>query len=111
MTGSESSTVKSLDEARRRTGACGTFRGFFPPPTARQAIVAAVAAAVILVRIFSACAAPYVPADNAQVLERLPTAGNQNLRELRRLHADLARNPGDLALAIRVATQDMSRAR
>jgi hypothetical protein len=73
--------------------------------------VAAVAAAVILAGVFSADAAPYVPADDAQVLERLPTAGNQNLRELRRLHADLARNPGDLALAIRVATQDMSRAR
>ena len=111
MSGPESSTVESLDEARRRTGACGTLRGFLPPLTGRQALVAAVAAAVILAGVFSADAAPYVPADDAQVLERLPTAGNQNLRELRRLHADLARNPGDLALAIRVATQDMSRAR
>jgi hypothetical protein len=103
--------VESLDEARRRAGACGTFRGLFPPHAARQSVVAAVAAAVILARVFSACAAPYVPADDGQVLERLPTAGNQNLRELRRLHADLARNPGDLALAIRVATQDIEAAR
>jgi hypothetical protein len=66
---------------------------------------------VILAGVFSACAAPYLPADDAQVLERLPTAGNQALRELRRLHADLARNPGDLALAIRVATQDIEAAR
>jgi len=70
-----------------------------------------VAAAVTLAGAFSACAAPYLPADDAQVLERLPTAGNQNLRELRRLHADLARNPEDLALAIRVATQDIEAAR
>jgi tetratricopeptide (TPR) repeat protein len=111
MTGPESSTVKALDEARRRRGACGTLGGFFPPHTARQVVVAAVAAAVTLAGAFSACAAPYVPADDAQVLERLPSAGNQNLRELRRLHADLARNPGDLALAIRVATQDIEAAR
>ncbi len=111
MTGLESSIVKSQDEARRRTGACGTLRAFFPPHPARQAVVTAVAAAVILAGLFSAGAAPYVPADGAQVLERLPAAGNQNLRELRRLHADLARNPGDLALAIRVATQDIEAAR
>lgn len=111
MTGSESSTVKSLDETRRRTGACGILRGFFPSVAAREAVVGAVAAAVILARVFSACAAPYVPSDDAQVLERLPTAGNQSLRELRRLHADLARNPGDLALAIRVATRDIETAR
>ena len=103
--------MKSLDEARGRTTACGTLRGFLPQHTARHAVVAAVVAAVLLTGVFSACAVPYVPADDAQVLEHLPTAGNQNLRELRRLHADLARNPGDLALAIRVATQDIEAAR
>lgn len=103
--------AEPLHKARRRIGACGIMPGFFSRHTARQAVVAAVAAAVMLARVSSPYAAPHVPADDAQVLERLPTAGNQNLRELRRLHADLARNPGDLALAIRVATQDIESAR
>jgi tetratricopeptide (TPR) repeat protein len=87
------------------------MHGFFPLPAARRAVVAGVAAAAILAAVFSACAAPYVPTDDAQVLERLPTAGNPNLRKLRQLHADLAHNPRDLALAIRVATQDIEAAR
>jgi hypothetical protein len=70
-----------------------------------------VAAAALVVGAFPATSAPYVPADDAQPLERLPTAGNQNLRELRRLHADLGRSPGNLVLAIRVATQDIEAAR
>jgi len=74
-------------------------------------VLGAVAAAAMLAGASSAGAAPHVPADDAQVLERLPTAGNQNLRELRRLHAELARSPSDLALALRVATQDIEAAR
>jgi len=74
-------------------------------------VVAGVAAAAILAAVFPACAAPYVPTDDAQVLERLPTAGNPNLRKLRQLHADLAHDPRNLALAIRVATQDIEAAR
>jgi hypothetical protein len=69
------------------------------------------AAAVLVVGIFPAASAPYVPTDDAQPLERLPTAGNQNLRELRRLHVELGRSPRDLALALRVATQDIEAAR
>jgi tetratricopeptide (TPR) repeat protein len=111
MTGSDSSTAKSLYKARGRTSACGILRGFLSPHAARQAVAAAVAAAVMLAGGSSARAAPHVPTDDAQVLERLPTAGNQNLRELRRLLADLGRNPGDLALATRVATQDIEAAR
>ena len=108
MTGS--SSTKSFP--RGRTGARGISLGFCLPCAARQAVAAAVAgAAMLLAGVPTARAAPHVPADDAQVLERLPTAGNQSLRELRRLHADLARNPGDLALAIRVATQDIEAGR
>jgi tetratricopeptide (TPR) repeat protein len=67
--------------------------------------------AALLMAEASTAAAPYVPADDAQVLERLPTAGNQNLRELSRLNAELGRSPTDLALAIRVATQDIEAGR
>src|ERR1700684_45889 len=59
----------------------------------------------------STAAAPYVPADDVQVLEQPPNAGNQNLRELSRLNAELGRSPTDLALAIRVATQDIEAGR
>jgi tetratricopeptide (TPR) repeat protein len=70
-----------------------------------------VTTALLMVEASSAASAPYVPADDAQVLERLPTAGNQNLRELSRLNAELGHNPQDLALAIRVATQDIEAGR
>jgi tetratricopeptide (TPR) repeat protein len=70
-----------------------------------------VTAALLMAEAGTAAAAPYVPADDAQVLERLPTASNQNLRELSRLNAELGRSPTDLALAIRVATQDIEAAR
>jgi tetratricopeptide (TPR) repeat protein len=68
-------------------------------------------AALLMAEANTATSAPYVPADDTQVLERLPTASNQNLRELSRLNAELGRNPTDLALAIRVATQDLEAAR
>jgi Tfp pilus assembly protein PilF len=59
----------------------------------------------------AATAAPYRPTDDAEVLERLPTAGDGALRELRRLHADLAQHPQDLSLALRVARADIDAAR
>jgi tetratricopeptide (TPR) repeat protein len=74
-------------------------------------ILIIVTAALLMAEAGTAAAAPYVPADDAQVLERLPTASNQNLRELSRLNAELGRSPTDLALAIRVATQDIEAAR
>lgn len=74
-------------------------------------ILIIVTAALLMAEAGTAASAPYVPADDAQVLERLPTASNQNLRELSRLNAELGRSPMDLALAIRVATQDIEAAR
>ncbi len=63
---------------------------------ARGAAVAVLAAA--------AHAAPYVPKDDATVLERLPVRpGDPVARELRRLRAELARDPQDLEVALRLA--------
>jgi tetratricopeptide (TPR) repeat protein len=58
-----------------------------------------------------AAAAPYRPSDDAQVLERLPSAGSKTARELRELHSELARSPQDLNLALRVARRDIELAR
>jgi hypothetical protein len=69
------------------------------------ALIALIAAAL------PADATPYRPQDDAQPVERLPTAGNPAARELRRLHAELARAPQDLALALRVAKADIGEAR
>jgi tetratricopeptide (TPR) repeat protein len=111
MTGSGPSSVKS--STRRHTRACGPSGGTFRLHNVRRAVLTVVAAAllVVVVGAFPAASAPYMPTDDAQPLERLPTAGNQNLRELRRLHAELGRNPGDLGLAVHVATQDIEAAR
>jgi Tfp pilus assembly protein PilF len=52
----------------------------------------------------SVAAAPFVPSDEGQILERLPyRAADPAQRELSALRAQLAREPGDLALALRVA--------
>jgi tetratricopeptide (TPR) repeat protein len=58
-----------------------------------------------------ASAVPYKPKSDAQELEYLPAAGNQNVRDQRRLHAELAARPTDLSLAVRVASQDIKLAR
>jgi hypothetical protein len=52
----------------------------------------------------TAYAAPYVPKDEATVLERLPVRpGDPVARELRQLRSDLAANPRDRETAIRLA--------
>lgn len=52
----------------------------------------------------TAAAAPFVPADDAQVLERLPYRPTDAVqRELNALRAQLARQPDNLALALPVA--------
>jgi hypothetical protein len=65
----------------------------------------------ILVLASPAAATPFRPTDDAQALEYLPTARDASLRELRRLHGDLARTPQDLALALRVASADIDAGR
>ncbi len=53
-------------------------------------------------------AAPYRPAEDAEVLERLPTANDAAQRELQSLRANLAKNPNNLTLAIDLARRYIS---
>lgn len=67
----------------------------------RTAVVAINAVLLIAPMV---AAAPYTPADDGQVLERLPFKANDPIsRELRQMRADLQRNPNDLATAVRLA--------
>ncbi|OLC69784.1 MAG: hypothetical protein AUH79_00845 [Betaproteobacteria bacterium 13_1_40CM_4_64_4] len=50
-----------------------------------------------------ALAEPYLPTDDGAVLERLPEKTDPSLRDVKRLRTALDRNPGDLALAARLA--------
>lgn len=56
-------------------------------------------------------AAPYIPDNGAQVIERLPSRNDPALRELKRLRAELAANPNNLALAVDLARRYISQAR
>jgi tetratricopeptide (TPR) repeat protein len=58
---------------------------------------------LVAVAVRAVTAAPFVPSDDAHVLERLPVDGSVGLRELRGLRAELAEHPQDLALALRFA--------
>jgi len=52
----------------------------------------------------AACAAPYVPKDDATVLERLPVRpGDPIARELRQLRTELTANPRKRETAVRLA--------
>src|SRR5688572_18611933 len=63
-----------------------------------------VAATALLLAIGSAAKAePFVPTDDLQVVEQLPTPATGIKRELRTLRDDLAKNPNDLPLAVRLA--------
>lgn len=59
----------------------------------------------------SAVSAPYLPADDGVVLERLPEKGDPGVRELKRMRAALAATPRDLGVAAVVAERaiDVSR--
>jgi len=59
----------------------------------------------------SVAAKPFIPADDAQVLERLPEKTNPSLAELKRLRSTLAKNPHDLALAAKLARRAIEAAR
>ncbi len=51
-------------------------------------------------------ATPFIPTDDAQVLEILrATPGDLRTRELRQLRSELSRRPGDLDLAVRLASR------
>jgi len=60
----------------------------------------------------SASAEPFLPADDALVLERLRTsAADPQARELRRLRTELAQNPSNLDLAVKLARRDIEQGR
>ena len=48
-------------------------------------------------------AQPYVPAEDAIVLERVPVTSGSERAELRALRAELTKNPHDVGLATRLA--------
>jgi hypothetical protein len=52
-----------------------------------------------------ASASPFVPAHDDEVLEELPVSLSNAARELREERAALASEPGNLALALRLATR------
>jgi tetratricopeptide (TPR) repeat protein len=53
-------------------------------------------------------AAPFAPSSDNQVLERLPfSPGDPAMRQLRAMHGQLAREPNNLPLALKVARQDL----
>ena len=77
-------------------GSHGSLRYFVPR--------CAIAATALLLTIGSTCKAePFIPADDLQVVERLPTPATGIKRELRGLRDELAKNPNDLHLAARLA--------
>ena len=59
----------------------------------------------------SACAKPYLPADDAVVLERLPEKGDPALRDLKRMRAVLAATPNNLDVAAAVARRAIEASR
>ncbi|MFC5549080.1 tetratricopeptide repeat protein [Massilia aerilata] len=56
-------------------------------------------------------AAPHIPADGSQVVERLPSRADPVQRELLRLRGELSRQPGDLGLATTLARRYIEQAR
>ncbi|HEY2990629.1 MAG TPA: hypothetical protein VGL11_23140 [Candidatus Binatia bacterium] len=56
-------------------------------------------------------AKPYLPIEDDVVLERLPEKVDPTLRDVKRLRTALDRNPGDLALAARLARRAIEAAR
>jgi tetratricopeptide (TPR) repeat protein len=55
-----------------------------------------------------ALAAPFLPADGAQVIETLPRRSDALQQDLRRLSAELSKRPNDLALATNLAQRYIS---
>lgn len=76
-------------------------------------MIAMVYPLVLAVTLFAgaATAAPYIPANGQQVLERLPGKGDPAQRELARLRAELDANPADLARATGLARRYIEHAR
>jgi Tfp pilus assembly protein PilF len=59
----------------------------------------------------AAQAAPHIPSDDRQVVERLPSRADPVQRELLRLRSELSRRPGELELAAELARRYIEQAR
>lgn len=68
-----------------------------------------VAAAIIIQPIHLACAAPYQPGNDAQILEKLPAATGLANQELRAFRKQLAANPDRTELAVDLAKSYVAR--
>ena len=68
-------------------------------------------AAIIVLGASAAAAAPYTPAADDIVLERLPEKGNASLAQLKRMRGALATRPNDLGIALPVARKALEAAR
>lgn len=79
--------------------------------TTRWRYQAAVFALALTVCAGGARAAPYRPADDAAVLERLPEKSDPALRDLKRMRATLATTPGNLDVAATVARRAIEASR
>ncbi|MFC4930261.1 tetratricopeptide repeat protein [Massilia sp. GCM10023247] len=66
---------------------------------------------VLACAVGSAGAAPYIPANGAQVLERLPGGAGPARRELQRLRTTVSTNPGDLGQATLLAQRYIEQSR
>lgn len=67
---------------------------------------------LICLTYYGASAKPYIPKDDSEILEKLPTKGNQKLsKELQKLKKDLEDNPKDEKSAINFAKQCIEIAR
>jgi len=97
-----SELAKKTADCHGRAHAHGTFR---------DALLSIFAATWLFFQGNIGASAPYLPTDDSQPLEQLPVVGNRELRGLRALHAELAKHPDDLALAVKVATKDIEAAR
>ena len=81
------------------------------PTTQTRAWVLATTAIFSLMTWGAATAAPHVPVDGNQIVERLPSRADPVQRELRRLRSELSANPKDLRLAASLAQRYIEQAR
>ena len=79
--------------------------------TGRTAWTWAVALAAAIALPPPLCAKPFVPTNDAVVLERLPEKDDAALAKLKRMRAALIANPRNLDIAVRVARQALGAAR
>jgi hypothetical protein len=73
-------------------------------PGSLPGLFRSVAAVAAILLAAGTSAAPFIPTDDAQVLERLPSRTTPQFRELRSLQAAAAQAPEDLARATALAT-------